>query len=197
MTCKSLGDVAAEPCDHAPRSLVAVRHKEKRAMATSRPAGSPSPNCLRVLDELINSRDDESRNCVYAKLQNIIHRDVGKLYRQRRFVERHKRIDDASHHRNGIGKLIGGVERRLDFCAVVQWGEVITVDSGRPNVFKLVSLRIDDVEMSVFVNVCELLQPSQLQRPTPLVVRSQCLNECKSLYDNPRQRLCEEIKRKR
>ncbi len=116
------------------------------------------------LNEPLTLGDDDPLHSVNANSKNVIDWDVRKLLRQYSLVERYKRVDNATIHVHGVHKFFAAVELRFNFCAVLESLNQFIVDDGGADMFSLVSLRQNDMEMSMFVNIGEILQPSQLRR---------------------------------
>jgi hypothetical protein len=141
---------------------------------------------LRLIEQLSEARDDVTRHGIQAKLQDMINGLLSQCESERLFVERYKR-NKASIHLHYSGR-----ERRrdkgFDGCIIVSiakpdaGGVVIPMEG-----FAHESISHDGVEMSVFVNVREMMKPTQSYVRLNSVIRLHTLDECVSLFGNPRQ----------
>jgi hypothetical protein len=101
--------------------------------------------------------------------------------------ERYKHVANTSLHKHRVGKILGGVQIMLDFCAILQACEHLAVNPRRPNNFALVSLALENMKVPMLINVRKFCKPSELCRTIPSVVRLEGLNYCKGLFREARK----------
>ena len=152
----------------------------------------PSPEYLRIIDELLECRDDESLHRVKQRLQEFFDRE-GRRTTKRSFIERYIGIESCLHlHCICQCPFINNAT--WQFCLVVQ----SVVNSEGATVCKFNPVSTSDtvesqVQMTVFVDVREFSQQPQMSRNVPLgrvipsVVRLYRLDECKSRWGNARK----------
>lgn len=145
-------------------------------------------------NERLEARNHDVLDSVSAETQNIIDGDVRQLLRQYSFVERYKRVSDSTIRIYGVQKFLGTVERKFKFCAVLQALDNLTIEERGLDMFSLVSLRSNDMQMSMLVNVGELVYPTQLRRTIPSVVRLQLFDDDKGCHIDAGERGFEEFR---
>lgn len=145
----------------------------------------PSKEYLRILDELVECRDDESLQRVQRVLQQYLNRNRTSIPKDG-FVESYKR-GDCEIHLHGVMIPIG--EPDINFCAVINSHTSLGSESGAPSpMFMDVGTRSGNRKVSVLVDVRELRELPERTIDIPSrVVRLHTLDECVSLFGNPRE----------
>jgi hypothetical protein len=148
-----------------------------------------------LFKELNECRNDELLDSIKTRLQEAINREIRNAGIEGRFVERYKGVKSSAHiHLHNVAV---GTWTNVDLCAVLNSGDMANVhrmpliDNFAAHPF--VSLRFDDVDVAMFVNVREKGQSSQVDTDVGSVVRLQALNESKRLCGYPRKRALETV----
>jgi hypothetical protein len=145
----------------------------------------PSPEYLRILDEFLECRDDESFHRIHAKLQENINRDLSRIRIENLFVERYKRVDDFFHiHCVLIIPEPFGRKRVLKACATCFAVNGPMVDRSPLKHGAVESLWFEDVQVSMFVDVRELRDGPQVIAHIPSIVRLHTFDDCERLFGN-------------
>lgn len=148
----------------------------------------PSPEYLRALQELFKSGENNSPNLIHTKLQEVIDRESRRALFENTLVERYKRMHEVLHVHCSVLVDHLGRERRFKFCAVLHAAHREMVPSGTDQPGSVVSLRIDDVQVSVFVDVRQLFDDPQHVACIHSIVRLNRLDECERVIGNPWKR---------
>ncbi len=153
----------------------------------------PSDEYLRLLDELLECRDDVSRNIVQNQLKNVVERESGGIAETLPLVERYKR-SIVTFHIHGFLRFPAshGVHRRegINFCATVEHGDANGGKStSESNPLHLSDPSSGEIQASVLVDVREVGKKAQTIVDTSHpIVRLNTLDECKRRIGNPRKR---------
>ena len=157
----------------------------------ARPKSQPPAEYLRLLDELIECRDDESLNCIRAKIQDQLNRHFRYLG-ERGFVERYNRVE-ASYHLHWTAHRMRSPDDRFKFCLMIQNapGAVLSSTSER-NKFIHTDSSNREIQVSVFVDARQYSESPECIQGTQdnqrsSVVRLQTLDECKNLWGDARK----------
>lgn len=144
----------------------------------------PSEEYLRVLQELRECRNDDALHLIHAKLQDAIDSESRRILVQNSLVERYKNMRDMLHIYCALIIKLFGEKRRLEFVATCRAanGEIVSLGPGKFG--SVVTLRIEDVQVSVFVDVRQLCERSQDVTGISSVVRLYTLDEFKRLFGN-------------
>lgn len=145
-----------------------------------------------MLDELLECRDDVSRQRVMATLQEIVERESAG-FPDSSFIDRYNRKDASLHIHGtwnfGSGKLfrfcamIERTAKEVNFPFVVEYGVP-------PNMFPS-----DQIQVSMSVDVRQLMKPPEMSsaRPISSIVRLHALDELKCSLRNTGKRFGEII----
>ena len=131
-----------------------------------------SDEYLRVVDQLIKCRDDETFHTLQAKLKQVIGSESRRMLAESGFIERYKRLE-ASCHLHTFGK------GNLNLCAVLYRSsspDMVATSDG--DIEPHLSLPFGDMQVSMFVDVRECSENSHLKASIPTIVRLQSLDDC-------------------
>ncbi|HZQ20961.1 MAG TPA: hypothetical protein VFA90_19885 [Terriglobales bacterium] len=136
-----------------------------------------------MVKELAHFRDNEVLDRIKAQLQNFLCGELSTVQKNS-FVESYKREETSFciHCRSRVRGF------PFEFCAVVHGlkGEG-SISVGLPNRLNISTLLVDQIEVSVLVEIRELREPPQVPRFIPIsgVVRLYSLDEFKNIVGNP------------
>jgi len=176
-----------------PRLLYAAEPKEKLVNVPSATRFPPS----RVMQELIECRDDDRFKLLQNNLENILRFEGVRTNAESFIVERYIRGECSIHIHSRITFDFG---EQWDFCTVLQ-----SPDSGDTaksiGVRRMIvngDSRNHDVKMFVLVDVRKLADdPKNIVSSWPTVVRLYTLDECISRFGNVRQGFVKDFLRDR
>lgn len=155
----------------------------------------PSREYLRLLDELLECRDDVSLNLIQNKLKQLIDSENVRFAQISPLIERYK-SGVMTFHVHGLLRF-GSVKRsqrshrrgRVNFCATIQSGIACTAQStGVSNTLVLPNSRLGQMKASVLVDVRQMGKKTQsvIDGSNP-IVGLHTLDECKRNIGNPRK----------
>ena len=113
------------------------------------------------MGELLECGDDDSLNLIHAKLQNVIEGESRHFFAQHVFFERYKRMYNILQIHCVFILEPFGRKRGFEFIATVRAADRQVVPLLAGELSNVISLRIEDVQVSVFVDVGELRDGSQ------------------------------------
>ena len=151
----------------------------------------PSPEYLRILDELIECRDDNLFHLLQAQLKNQVHFRCGDPIPHGGFIERYIRQNSGLH----IHYVVESSGYRFDLCSMLE----PAIDFIKPSpVSKLVMPKNGcfgnhDIQVTVFVDVREFGKQSEGIGSSQTMVRLHTLDECKRRFGNTRKDVREAV----
>jgi hypothetical protein len=153
---------------------------------------------LRLFDEFMQRRDNKKLNLIQDELQKVLNGNIGGVAQVFPFVERHQRSIAAIHFHGSI--RVTPAMQRFDYCASVENLPSARLQSiAKPNVLVLSNSRPNKIQVSVLVNVREMVKESQTVPGSTFstIVWLHTLNDRKRLVGNPRKFAVKTISTKR
>jgi hypothetical protein len=157
----------------------------------------PGDEYLRVLQELFEFRNDDTSDHMHAKPQDVINRERRRIPVQHSLVERYKNVSDVLPVHGILVFEPLGRKWRIEFVATCYAAHGKMLSSGTDEFGGVIALRIEDVQMPVFVDVRQLREgPKDITCPLS-VVGLYRLDEIKRLFGDSRQSPAKAIVRQR